>query len=120
MVTIRHSFDPEELGLMNLFEAPSFESLSEMSSRSHDTDTHPATDLALLHKLLEIYDQGQLAEILNDVSPTHWCRETINRWIKGKASPKLSHMEFTRLEALLPKRLNHKPSFTFIDLERRR
>jgi DNA (cytosine-5)-methyltransferase 1 len=57
-----------------------------------------------------------LAEILNDVSPSHWCRETINRWIKGKASPKLSHIEFTRLKDLLPKRLNHKPSFTFIDL----
>jgi DNA (cytosine-5)-methyltransferase 1 len=101
---------------MNLFETPSFESLSEMTSGSYEADTHPVTDLALLHKLLEIYDQGQLAEFLNDVSPTHWCRETINRWVKGKASPKLSHIEFTRLEALLPKRLNHKPSFTFIDL----
>lgn len=101
---------------MNLFETPSFESLSETTSASHDLDSHPVTDLALLHKLLEIYDQGQLAEILNDVSPSHWCRETINRWIKGKASPKLSHIEFTRLKDLLPKRLNHKPSFTFIDL----
>lgn len=101
---------------MNLFETPSFESLSETTSGSYEPDTHPVTDLALLHKLLEIYDQGLLAEILNDVSPSHWCRETINRWIKGKASPKLSHIEFTRLKDLLPKRLNHKPSFTFIDL----
>lgn len=101
---------------MNLFETASFESLSETTSDSYEPDTHPVTDLALLHKLLEIYDQGQLAETLNDVSPSHWCRETINRWIKGKASPKLSHIEFTRLKDLLPKRLNHKPSFTFIDL----
>lgn len=87
---------------MNLFETASFESLSETTSDSYEPDTHPVTDLALLHKLLEIYDQGQLAEILNDVSPSHWCRETINRWIKGKASPKLSHIEFTASRICCP------------------
>ena len=86
---------------MNLFETPSFDFTSETASGSRESDAHPMTDLELLHKLLEIYDQGQLAEILNDVSPTQWCRETINRWVKGKASPKLSHIEFTRLELSL-------------------
>jgi DNA (cytosine-5)-methyltransferase 1 len=113
MAAIRHRFDPEELGLMNLFEISTIEPLSEMSSGSQ---TNSATDLSLLHKLLEIYDQGQIAEILNDVSPAHWCRETINRWVKGKVSKTFSQNELTRLEGLLPKRPNHKPSFTFIDL----
>jgi DNA (cytosine-5)-methyltransferase 1 len=101
---------------MNLFETPLFESLSETTSAPYESETQPAIDLALLHKLLEIYDQGQLAEILNGVSPTRWCRETINRWVKGKASPGFNYLEFTRMEALLPKRLNDNPSFTFIDL----
>ncbi|WP_430292895.1 DNA (cytosine-5-)-methyltransferase [Pseudomonas sp. B1-22] len=73
------------------------------------------SDRALLGRLLEIYDQKHLAEVLNGIDG-HWCRETINRWVKGKASPKLSHVEYTRLEALLPKRKVFDPSFTFIDL----
>lgn len=74
------------------------------------------SDLALLQKLLEIYDQGKLAEVLNEVSPGHWRRETINRWAKGKASPKLSHVEYNTLQSLLPKRKAHEPVFSFIDL----
>jgi DNA (cytosine-5)-methyltransferase 1 len=101
---------------MNLFEIPLSETAHQAESVSYQADTHPAEDLALLHKLLEIYDQGQLAEKLNNVSPNDWCRETINRWVKGKASPKLSYIEFEHLKGLLPKRLNSKPSFTFIDL----
>lgn len=99
---------------MNLFET-AFTQADETSPLSFQSDPHPAQDLALLHKLLEIYDQGQLAEKLSEIGSPH-CRETVNRWVKGKASPKLTHAEYTHLESLLPKRLNHKPSFTFIDL----
>ena len=98
---------------MNLLEFPSSEITESIPLQ---LDMRPAEDWALLHKLLEIYDQGQIAEKLNEVSPGAWCRETINRWIKGKASPKLSHHEFKYLDGFLPKRLNSKPSFTFIDL----
>lgn len=101
---------------MNHFETPSIESLREMSSISHGVEANRSADLSLLHKLLEIYDQGQIAEILNNVSPNYWCRETINRWVKRKIDKEFSDIEITRLKALLPKRLNQKPSFTFIDL----
>lgn len=77
---------------------------------------HEASDLALLHQLLEIYDQGFLAEVLNEASPGHWCRETINRWYKGKASPKLSYVDHKRLKALLPQKVEGERSFSFIDL----
>ncbi|WP_232535921.1 MULTISPECIES: DNA (cytosine-5-)-methyltransferase [Pseudomonas] len=73
-------------------------------------------DLVLLQQLLEIYDQGFLAGILNEASPGHWCRETINRWHKGKASPKLSYVEHSRLSALLPRKIEGERTFTFIDL----
>ncbi|WP_267226230.1 DNA (cytosine-5-)-methyltransferase [Dyella silvae] len=73
-------------------------------------------DLDLINKLLEIYDQKQIAGFLNEVSPDHWCRETINRWLKGKASPKLSVAEHAALEALLPKPPKGKREFDFIDL----
>ena len=73
-------------------------------------------DHALLQELLGIYDQGFLAGVLNEASPGHWCRETINRWHKGKASPKLSYMEHARLSALLPKKVEGERTFTFIDL----
>ncbi|MFF7710745.1 DNA (cytosine-5-)-methyltransferase [Pseudomonas sp. NPDC007930] len=73
-------------------------------------------DLSLIKRLLEIYDQGYLAKVLNDASPGHWCRETINRWVKGKASPTLSHRDFTVLKGLLPARVKGERTFTFIDL----
>jgi len=59
--------------------------------------TSEKDDLELINKLLEIYDQKYLGEYLNQVSPGQWCRETINRWVKGKASPRLSHREFEAL-----------------------
>ncbi|MGM8936098.1 DNA (cytosine-5-)-methyltransferase [Pseudomonas neustonica] len=73
-------------------------------------------DLSLVNRLLEIFDQGQIAEILNAVSPGTWCRETINRWTKGKAAPKLSHAEFEHLASLLPRPAPEPRTFTFIDL----
>ena len=99
---------------MNLFENTAHDSYS-MGQSTFSPDPHPAEDMALLHKLLEIYDQGQLAAKLNEIGSPH-CRETVNRWVKGKASPRLSHKEFKHLESLLPKRPTSKSSFTFIDL----
>jgi len=73
-------------------------------------------DFSLLSKVLEIFDQGQVAKVLNEVSPSHWCRETVNRWVKGKAAPRLSHAEYDRLQFLLPQKPEAQSSFTFIDL----
>jgi DNA (cytosine-5)-methyltransferase 1 len=76
------------------------------------------SDKALLHRLLEIYDQTFLASYLNDLSPDRWCRETINRWVKDKASPAFTHAEYIHLQKLLPepKVTPEKPEFKFIDL----
>lgn len=75
-------------------------------------------DLDLIKVLLEIYDQKFLGEYLNRVSPGQWCRETINRWLKGKASPRLSHHEYDALHKLLPPPPPNHPNyeFNFIDL----
>ena len=75
-------------------------------------------DLVLIHEILEIYDQKFLGAFLNKISPGQWCRETVNRWIKGKASPQLSRYEHEALKQLLPSPpANHpKYDFDFIDL----
>ena len=75
-------------------------------------------DFELLQKLLEIYDQTFIGEHLNETSPGQWCRETVNRWQRGKASPRLSHREYEALIKLLPQRPSHydNPEFDFIDL----
>ena len=75
-------------------------------------------DIALFNKILEIYDRKFVGEYLNQVSPGAWCRGTVSRWLKGKASPKLRGDEYTALEQLLPKPPAHHPSyeFKFIDL----
>jgi DNA (cytosine-5)-methyltransferase 1 len=75
-------------------------------------------DLTLLNQVLEIFDQKQIAEILNKHCGGNRCRETINRWVKGKTAPHLTHIEYETLQNLLPKRPAHygKADFTFIDL----
>jgi DNA (cytosine-5)-methyltransferase 1 len=76
-------------------------------------------ELSLLKQVLEIYDQKYVAEFLNKVSTKDdWCRETINRWLNGKASPRLSYTEFFELQKLLPQApaKNQKYDFDFIDL----
>lgn len=75
-------------------------------------------DLELLQQVLEIYGQTFIGEYLNKHSPGQWCRETINRWQRGKASPRLSHREYQALLKLLPERPAHydSPEFDFIDL----
>lgn len=72
----------------------------------------------LLNNLLEIYDQGAIAEALAEVDKGSWCRETINRWAKGKAEPKVTHAAYQRMVSMLPspKSNDLEPSFRFIDL----
>src|SRR5690625_2514129 len=72
--------------------------------------------LKLINQLLEIYDQGFIAKTLNDLGFDSWCRESINRWVKGKADRKLSHREFEHLKSLLPKPFQEKGhEFRFVD-----
>lgn len=74
-------------------------------------------DLELLEEVLEIYDQKQIAEHLNSLGQDNWNREMINRWLKGKSQPKLSHAEYEHLKTLLPTPPeSDKHDFTFIDL----
>ncbi|WP_447902773.1 DNA (cytosine-5-)-methyltransferase [Pseudomonas serbica] len=99
---------------MNLFEAATTEP-TQLGQSTSLPEPHSADDLVLVRKLLEIYDQGQIAAKLNEVGSQH-CRETVNRWVKGKATPRLTHREFEHLKSLLPSRPTHDTSFTFIDL----
>jgi DNA (cytosine-5)-methyltransferase 1 len=72
----------------------------------------------VLTNLLEIYDQKQIAGLLNPHTANDWCRETINRILKGKSDKCLSEDEANILLDLLPKRPKHydNPKFRFIDL----
>lgn len=72
----------------------------------------------LLTKLLEIYDQKFLASYLKEKVGSSLCRETINRWVKGKTEPSVTHAEYIALTELLPKpAVTSKTSeFRFIDL----
>lgn len=76
------------------------------------------SDIELISELSSIYDQQFLADYLNEQPNNNWTRETINRWLKGKASPKLSKAEHEHLSRLLPKSKVsfEKSDFTFIDL----
>lgn len=97
---------------MNLFESTAPESAQLGLPISQP---HLAEDLELINKILEIYDQGQLAAKLNEVGSLH-CRETVNRWVKGKATPRLTYAEHMHLKSLLPSKPTKKTTFTFIDL----
>ncbi|WP_218395745.1 DNA (cytosine-5-)-methyltransferase [Alteromonas lipotrueae] len=72
----------------------------------------------LLSSLLEIYDQKQIAEKLNPITDNNWCRETINRVLKGKSDKTFNEKEIFFLEGLFPRRPSHydNPNFRFIDL----
>lgn len=76
-------------------------------------------DRCLMERVLEIYDQKQIAETLRAISDTDWCRETLNRWLNGKIPQRLlTHIEVEALKSLLPQppffHKNYK--FKFIDL----
>ncbi|KAA8996170.1 DNA cytosine methyltransferase [Affinibrenneria salicis] len=78
-----------------------------------------AEDKALVRRLLEIYDQKALAEILRKVSQNDWTRESLNRWFNGKTTQKtLTEVEVTLLERMLPPPPPAHPhyAFRFIDL----
>lgn len=94
MISLHHSFDPE----------------AEMQNKTETLNT--------LNTLLEIYDQKQIAELLNPHTGNDWCRETINRILKGKSEKCLSRFEASILETLLPVKPAHydNPKFKFIDL----
>lgn len=72
----------------------------------------------LLNRLLDIYDQKQIAEKLNPITDNDWCRETINRVLKNKSDKTFNEREVFFLEGLFPKRPAHysNPNFRFIDL----
>lgn len=90
--------------------------MEQLSLDMQSTEDRSGKDL--IEKLLEIYDQKFIGEYLNKFSPGHWCRETINRWLKGKAAPVLSMAEFEHLQSLLPteKVKPETADFRFIDL----
>ncbi|NEX62472.1 DNA (cytosine-5-)-methyltransferase [Noviherbaspirillum galbum] len=76
-------------------------------------------DLALLTRVLEIYDQKYVAIYLNSISGRDWCRENINRLVNGKdKNRELTRREFDALAQLLPPPPAHHPEydFDFIDL----
>lgn len=76
------------------------------------------TERALLDRVLEIYDQATVAEALAEADPGNWCRETVNRWAKGKATPRVTHAAHRKLISMLPAPPAHqgKADFRFIDL----
>lgn len=76
-------------------------------------------DTKLITKVLEIYDQKYVAELLRKVGQNEWSRETLNRWINGKCAPKLlTSAEEILLKKMLPEPPEHHPNYTFrfIDL----
>ncbi|WP_177203353.1 DNA cytosine methyltransferase [Izhakiella capsodis] len=77
-----------------------------------------AEDLALLSRVLEIYDQKTIASQLSLLAHEDWTRETLNRWLKGKPSRLLTEAEVARLSAMLPSPPACHPDyrFRFIDL----
>lgn len=110
----------------HLISPPSVEFVycSSLESRMQQLDFHNLlfpkayTDLELLRKVADIYDQVHIANHLNKLPNNKWTRETINRWLQGRAFPKLSRKEYDQLKKLLPKPRvtpeNHE--FKFIDL----
>lgn len=73
--------------------------------------------LALLMRVLESYDQKDIAERLNKEFLGAWSREGLNRWLNGKApNTKLSTAEYKFLEKLLPSPPDGPRDFRFIDL----
>lgn len=88
-------------------------------SIGEDIEQRRFMDRLLVDRVLEIYDQKQIAEVLRGISNIDWCRETLNRWLNGKIPQKLlTHAEVSALNSLLPKTPACHPDykFRFIDL----
>ncbi|MGL5405047.1 MAG: DNA (cytosine-5-)-methyltransferase, partial [Acinetobacter sp.] len=78
-----------------------------------------AEDRYLINKVLEAYDQKQIAEKLRELGDSEWTRESLNRWINGKIEQKpLTHLETEMLKTLIPSPPKHHGNydFKFIDL----
>ncbi|BCS51408.1 cytosine-specific methyltransferase [Aeromonas jandaei] len=78
-----------------------------------------AEDRHLMDKVLEIYDQKQVAEKLRALGDADWTRESLNRWLNGKIEQKpLTHLETEMLKSLIPSPPEHHGhyDFKFIDL----
>ncbi|MGL5485593.1 MAG: DNA (cytosine-5-)-methyltransferase, partial [Shewanella sp.] len=78
-----------------------------------------AEDRHLMDKVLEIYDQKQVAEKLRALGDADWTRESLNRWLNGKIEQKpLTHLETEMLKSLIPSPPKHHGhyDFKFIDL----
>jgi len=78
-----------------------------------------AEDRHLMEKVLEIYDQKQVAEKLRALGDVDWTRESLNRWLNGKIEQKpLTHVETEMLKSLIPSPPKHhgQYDFKFIDL----
>ncbi len=95
-----------------------------MAANEQDECMHDASpydefdDHQLLSRVLEIYDQGRVAEELGKAEPGFWTRETINRWVKGRHYPRVTHAAHQKLISLLPQppRREGSEDFRFIDL----
>ncbi|GKW04609.1 DNA cytosine methyltransferase [Pectobacterium carotovorum] len=76
-------------------------------------------DKKLVYQLLESYDQKSIAKVLREAGCCDWTRETLSRWLSGKAFQKpLVENEVEVLKNMLPKPPKHHPNydFRFIDL----
>ncbi len=75
-------------------------------------------DKELINQLLDIYDQKFLANFLKESTKSNLCRETINRYVKGKGELSLTVSEYEALQSLLPQPTvqPENADFTFIDL----
>lgn len=90
-----------------------------IAESKYTTQARVGGDLTLLKQVLEIYDQKTVAGCLRSVSGNDWTRESINRWINGKTTPKpLVDIEIKMLQNLLPKppACHGDYQFRFIDL----
>lgn len=82
-------------------------------------DKRSTEDKRLMQKVLEIYDQKQIAEKLRTLGDSEWTRESLNRWLNGKIEQKpLTHLETEALNGLIPSPPEHHGhyDFKFIDL----
>lgn len=76
-------------------------------------------DRKLIERVLEIYDQKYVAELLRKTGNNEWSREALNRWVNHKSAPKLlTAAEEALLQTMLPQPPAHHPdyAFRFIDL----
>ncbi|MEN4892422.1 DNA cytosine methyltransferase [Erwinia billingiae] len=101
---------------MSEFEAVALDLIKQAES---EAITRQEQDLRLIKRVLEIYDQKYVAELLRSLGKNDWTRETLNRWVNGKCSPKsLTSTEESLLKRMLPSPPANHPNyaFRFIDL----